>query len=112
VNTTYAIKKLRAVPVPTNTKVARSSFSARATRVNLLNFSFNRGTRSKKRARNIPMTATKTANPDNPADKVDHTLATRAWPGSEEYAQGPILKRAWKLATLAKQHIARKPKKA
>ena len=59
---------MKIVPVPTNTKVARSSWMARATRVNLLNFSFARGTKSKKRARNIPMTDTKMANPDNPAD--------------------------------------------
>ena len=58
---------MRVVPVPTNTKLARSSFSARAKRVNLSNFSFARGTRSKTRARNIPEMDTKRANPDNPA---------------------------------------------
>ena len=58
---------MRAVPVPTNTKFARSSFSARAKRVNLSNFSFTRGTRSKTRARSIPEIDTKRANADNPA---------------------------------------------
>lgn len=61
---------MRAVPVPTSTKFARSSFSARAKRVNLEYFSFARGTRSKTRARNIPVIDTKRANADNPA--VDH----------------------------------------
>jgi len=69
-DTTYARRKVRVVPVPTNTKLARSSFSARAKRVNLLYFSFTRGTRSKTRARNIPVMDTKRANADNPA--VDH----------------------------------------
>jgi hypothetical protein len=64
---TYAMRKLKVVPVPTSTNIARSSFSARATRVNLSNFSLNSGTRSKKRARNIPVMDTKRAKPDNPA---------------------------------------------
>jgi hypothetical protein len=58
---------VRAVPVPTNTKFARSSFSARAKRVNLSYFSFSRGTRSRTRARSIPEMDTKRANTDNPA---------------------------------------------
>lgn len=69
---TYARRKVRAVPVPTSTKVARSSFSARATRVNLSYFSFNRGTMSRNRARNIPLMDTKRANPDSPAVDRSH----------------------------------------
>jgi hypothetical protein len=58
---------VRVVPVPTSTKFARSSFSARAKRVNLLYFSFARGTRSRTRARSIPEMDTKRANAVNPA---------------------------------------------
>ena len=61
---------MRVVPVPTSTKLARSSFKARAIRVSLLYFSFNRGTRSKNRARNIPSMDTMRANADEPA--VEH----------------------------------------
>ena len=61
---------MRVAPVPTSTKFARSSFRARAKRVNLLYFSLNRGTRSKSRDRNIPAMDTRRANADNPA--VDH----------------------------------------
>ena len=80
---------MRAVPVPTSTKVVRSSFSARATRVNLLYFSFNRGTKSKNRASNIPVMDTKRAKPDNPA--VDHESVSQRMVGKNEYAQGPML---------------------
>jgi hypothetical protein len=75
-DTTYARRKVRAVPVPTNTNIARSSFKARATRVNLSYFSFTRGTRSKNRASNIPAIDTKRANPDNPAVD-DESLSQR-----------------------------------
>lgn len=63
---------MRVVPVPTSTKFARSSFSARAKRVILSYFSFNRGTRSKNRARNIPVMDTKRAKADNPAVDTRH----------------------------------------
>ena len=67
VSATHAMRKLKVVPVPTRTKVARSSLIARATRVNLSNFSFAKGTRSKKRDKNIPVIDTKRAKPVNPA---------------------------------------------
>lgn len=75
-DTTYARRKVRAVPVPTSTNIARSSFKARATRVNLSYFSFTRGTRSKNSASTIPAMDTKRANPDNPAVD-DESLSQR-----------------------------------
>jgi hypothetical protein len=64
---THAMRKLQVAPVPTRTKLARSSWTARARRVNLLNFSFARGTRSKKRDKKIPVIDRKRAKPVNPA---------------------------------------------
>ena len=61
------MRKLHVMPVPTRTKLARSSLIARATRVNLLYFSFARGTRSKKRDKKIPVIDMKRAKPVNPA---------------------------------------------
>lgn len=80
---------MRVVPVPTNTKFARSSFSARAKRVNLSYFSFTRGTKSRNMARNIPVMDTKRANADNPA--VDYVSVSQRIADKKEYAQGPIL---------------------
>ena len=81
---------MRTVPVPTNTKVARSSFSARAKRVNLSNFSATRGIRSKNRARNIPVTDTKMANPDNPADGCASRVSNGSQQADKKFVQGPI----------------------
>lgn len=64
---THAIRKLKVVPVPTKTNMARSSLITRAKRVNLSNFSLARGTRSKKRDKKIPVIDTKRAKPVNPA---------------------------------------------
>jgi hypothetical protein len=85
-DTTYARRKVRVVPVPTSTKFARSSFNARAKRVNLSYFSLIRGTRSKIRARNIPAMDTKRANPDNPA--VDHESITQQMADQQKIRTG------------------------
>lgn len=63
---------MRVVPVPTSTKFARSSFSARAKRVILSYFSFAKGTRSRSSARNIPLMDTRRAKTDNPAVDTRH----------------------------------------
>ncbi len=88
-NTTYARRKVRTVPVPTSTKHARSSFNARAKRVNLSYFSFTRGTKSKDRARNIPVMDTKRANPDNPA--IDHESLSQRITDKQRIHTGPYV---------------------
>jgi hypothetical protein len=80
---------VRVVPVPTSTKFARSSFSARAKRVNLSYFSFTRGTRSRNRARNIPVMDTKRANAVNPA--VDHTSLSQRMADKQRIRTGPYV---------------------
>lgn len=88
-DTTYARRNVRVVPVPTSTKFARSSFSARAKRVNFSNFSFARGTRSKTRARNIPVMDTMRANADNPAD--DHASLSQRMAEKQRILTGPYV---------------------
>jgi hypothetical protein len=80
---------VRVVPAPTSTKLARSSFSARAKRVNLLYFSFARGARSKNRARTIPAMDTKRANADNPA--VDHASLSQRMTDEQRIRTGPYV---------------------
>jgi hypothetical protein len=88
-DTTYARRKVRVVPVPTSTKFARSSFSARAKRVNFWYFSFARGTRSKTRARSIPVMDTMIANADNPA--VDHASLSQRMAEKQRIRTGPYV---------------------
>jgi hypothetical protein len=72
-------------------KATRTSFNARASRMNLSYFSYKTGTQSMNVERTIPETEMKMAKPDRP--------------------EGPTCQCAWKPATLAKQAMARKLKK-
>jgi hypothetical protein len=80
---------VRVAPIPTSTKFARSSFSARAKRVNLLYFSFNTGTRTKTRDRIIPAMDTMRANADNPA--VDHASLSQRMAEKQRIRTGPYV---------------------
>lgn len=54
-------------PLPTRMNPTRTSLRPRARRMSLLYFSYTTGTQRRKRARKIPETLTKIANPERPA---------------------------------------------
>jgi len=87
-----AMRRLNVEPTPVRIKLTRTSWRARARGPNLSYFSYITGTNNRKVERKMPDTDTNRAKPVRP--------------------EGPTPHFAWKLATLAKQAMERKLKKA
>lgn len=110
---TDEIKMLKVVPSAVRMKLTRTSLSIRASRENLSYFSYATGTRSMNSDRRMPAIETKMANPVNPAVQQFQSAFGSFSPSlfkEVRYAHGPTFHLAWKDATPAKQHMARKLK--